>query len=112
MTGCINKRRSSVNIEEGMYLINPQLSEMITVTSNIKQLSTATYGDNTRAKVQCIGENVRYWLSGANPNPSNGFKLCANEYLTLHTSMELENFKFTKAVPAGGNVELAIEYYQ
>lgn len=97
-------------MEEALNLIDAQAKEEITVSSTAKTLTSATYGNYTRALIQCQDANVRYWLDGSTPTTTSGYVLYRGEYLELHSATELENFKAIR--DDSTDAVLAVSYYK
>jgi hypothetical protein len=97
-------------MEEGFYLIDPTAKEMLTISTVAKTLTAATYGTNTRARVQCQGADIRYWMTGDTPDTDTGFLLYDKGTLELRTTAEVANFKAIR--DAGTDAVLAVQYYK
>lgn len=96
-------------LEEGFYLIDPTTKESLTVSTAVKALTSAVYGDNTRAKIQCQGADVRYWVTGDEPTADAGLLLYDKEVLELRGA-EVSSFKAIR--DASTDAVLAVQYYK
>ena len=101
---------NALQIEVGSNLIEAQTKESITVSTVAKTLTSGTYGNNSRAFIQCQGANVRYWLDGSTPTTSSGHILYVGDTLTLHTAVELANFKAIR--DDSTDAVLAVSYFK
>lgn len=97
-------------IEEAINLINAQTKESLTVSTVAKTLTSGTYGTNSRALIQCQDANIRFWLDGSTPTTSAGHILYIGEYLELHGTTELANFKAIR--DDATDAVLAVSYFK
>lgn len=97
-------------IEEAINLISAQTKESLTVSSTAKTLTSAVYGTYTRALIQCQDANIRFWLDGSTPDTSTGHVLYKGEWMELHGSTELTNFKAIR--DDSTDAVLAVSYFK